>query len=247
MIPKKIFFTHETKKYINKAILQEWRKNNPDFKIFFFNSMQRIRFIKTHYNEYYKYYMRTAHEYGALRADIWRYLVIYHYGGVYIDHKVRILESLSSILDMKSDMCVTYKGNKRSFYTKMKNFMCGEEVIQYFFAARKNSKILKRVLSLMLVRLKEQTQVVHKPLKYFLYPGTGNSGVYGVFFTTGPLMFTHALKDHLAKVDVHNNEIEGAVQYPKLSIFSFGKNSGWSYLVKIFSENNYHFCRKNIL
>ena len=129
----------------------------------------------------------------------------------------------------------------------MRNLFCGEEIVQYFFAAQKRSKILYRVLRVLLFRLRQQTQRVPKPLKFFLYPGTGNSGAYGVYYTTGPLMFTHALNDHLELVDVHMNEVEGAVEYPNLSFFSCGKDSAWSYLQHICSKKNYTFCRKPIL
>lgn len=246
MIPKHIFFTHEDKSKIIDNILKEWKHHNPDFTFHFFNSDQRATFIKKHYPEFMKYYISTNKQYGALRADIWRYLVIYHYGGVYIDHKVRILKPISSTLDLNAEMCVTYKGSKRSLYTKIKNLFAHEELVQYCFAAEKNSKHLKQVIDLMLDRLKQQSYFVGKPCRYFLYPGTGNSGVYGVFYTTGPLMFTDALKNDFDSIKLYNNEFYGMIEYPLLKTCSLGNDSCWYYIALHMSAKSYHFCTEKI-
>ena len=246
MIPKRIFFTHEDKSRIIDDILKEWKQHNPDFTFHFFNGDQRATFIKKHYPDFFKYYVSTNNHYGALRADIWRYLVIYHFGGVYIDHKVRILKSLSQTLDLNAEMCVSYKGSKRSLYTKLKNWFSEEELIQYCFAAEKNSKHLKQVIDLMLDRLKQQSYFIEKPCKYFLYPGTGNSGVYGVFYTTGPLMFTEALKGSFDNIKLYNNEFDGTVEYPLLKTCSVGKDSCWHYITFHMSAKSYHFCTEKI-
>lgn len=246
MIPKRLFFTHENKSRIIDDILKEWKRHNPGFEFHFFNSDQRAMFIKKHYPEFFKYYAQTNEEYGALRADMWRYLVIYHYGGVYIDHKVRILKPIAQAIDLNAEICVSYKGSKRSLYTKIKNWFSDEELIQYCFAAEKKSKHLKRVIDLMLDRLKQQSYFVRKPWRYFLYPGSGNSGVYGVFYTTGPLMFTDALKDGSDKIKLYNNEFDGAIEYPVLKTCSIKKDSCWYYLTLHMSSNSYHFCTKNI-
>jgi len=248
MIPKQIFFTHENKSYIIKDILQEWKQNNPDFTFHFYNREKRENFLKKYYPQFFMYYMSTNSEYGALRADIWRYLIIYHHGGVYIDHKVRILKSLSSTLDLNAELCVSYKGDKRSLYTKLKNWICEEEeLIQYCFAGKKKSKQLKKVIDLMLERLKQQRTFIYKPWKRILYPGTGHSGVYGVFYTTGPLMFTDALKDSFDKMKIWNNEFDESIEYPILKLCSFTEETMFSYGALHLLSNSYHFCTKKIL
>ena len=246
MIPKQIFFTHEDQSKIIEEIFQEWKLHNPDFTFHFFNSERRVQFIKKHYPEFLKYYLSTNDHYGALRADIWRYLVIYHHGGVYIDHKVRILKPIETSIDLDAEMCVSYKGNKRSLYTIVKNWFGGEELVQYFFAAEKKSKSLKKVIDLMLDRLKQQSYFVAKPCKYCLYPGTGNSGVYGVFYTTGPLLFTDALKDSFASIKTYNNEFYEMIEYPPLKTCALGRESCWHYLLLNLTAKGYHFCKEKI-
>ena len=40
-----------------------------------------------------------ACNYGVMRADLWRYLILYWYGGVYLDMKSRVLQSLTLLFD----------------------------------------------------------------------------------------------------------------------------------------------------
>lgn len=40
---------------------------------------------------------------GAYKADLWRYMVLWAYGGIYLDESVRLMANLSSWLDWQSD------------------------------------------------------------------------------------------------------------------------------------------------
>ena len=247
MIPKNLFFTHEDKHCLLPHVVDEWKHYNPDFTLRFYNKHERRKFIQKHYPDIFKYYILVRDEYGAMKADIWRYLVVYHYGGVYIDHKIRITRPIADFVDFNQDMCVTYKGKHRSIYTKAKALFHPEELVQYFFAAQKHSASLKKVIDLMRVRLHQQQSVVPKPLGYTMYPGTGNSGIYAVFHTTGPLMFTHALQHSMGDIHVSNHEFDCSIQYPSLHMCICMQGSCLQYLLKNMFGSSYHFCNKTLL
>ena len=85
MIPKKIFQTHKSINYIlskpkiRKAI-DTW-KNNKDFKYYFFTDDLCEKFIKEYFNEdVYKAYNRLP--LAVMKADLWRYCVIYHFSEI---------------------------------------------------------------------------------------------------------------------------------------------------------------------
>lgn len=59
---------------------------NPGWEHRLYNSAKAERFIADHYGVgTLAAYLRIGPEYGAARADLLRYLVIYKHGGVYLD------------------------------------------------------------------------------------------------------------------------------------------------------------------
>ncbi|KAF0654327.1 mannosyltransferase OCH1-like enzyme [Cyanobium sp. Copco_Reservoir_LC18] len=72
---------------------------NPDFTYRFYDDHDRERLIGEIYGEaILARYRRIDPAYGAARADLFRYLCIYHFGGVYLDVKVGVTRPLSDVL-----------------------------------------------------------------------------------------------------------------------------------------------------
>ncbi len=72
---------------------------NPDFTYCFYDDHDRERLIGEIYGEaILARYRRINPVYGAARADLFRYLCIYHFGGVYLDVKVGLTRPLSDVL-----------------------------------------------------------------------------------------------------------------------------------------------------
>jgi hypothetical protein len=68
---------------------------NPDFSYRFYDDGDRERFIGDTYGEaILARYRRIDPAYGAARADLFRYLCVYHFGGVYLDVKVAVTRPL---------------------------------------------------------------------------------------------------------------------------------------------------------
>lgn len=85
-IPKKIFQTWKTKTISDEVqyLTNTWRTNNPDYVYHLFDDNDCEEFIKTHFDiKVYQAYCRIFP--GAYKADMWRYCVLYIFGGIYID------------------------------------------------------------------------------------------------------------------------------------------------------------------
>lgn len=81
---------------------------------------------------------------GVQKGDIARILLVYHYGGIYIDLDVLILRDFGELLDMNSNkLYITYEpsGQTRALYNSDK-YICNA-----FFAANKNNNMLKIILN----------------------------------------------------------------------------------------------------
>jgi len=76
------------------------KKQNPEFKIFLYDEKDCQEFIKKNYsNEIYHTYMCLIPQ--AYKSDLWRYCVLYKYGGIYYDIKFVPIDDFkfASLLD----------------------------------------------------------------------------------------------------------------------------------------------------
>jgi mannosyltransferase OCH1-like enzyme len=60
-----------------------WIKLNPEYQYNLVDDDEIKKFIQTHFPHYLPAFGKIEH--GASRADLWRYLVMFKYGGVYAD------------------------------------------------------------------------------------------------------------------------------------------------------------------
>ena len=99
-IPRNIFQTWETRNISIELNLlcQTWRENNKKYTYFLFDDNERKEFIKKHFDEkIYKSYCKIIP--GAFKADLWRYCVLYIYGGIFVDLDTICYNSIDILLD----------------------------------------------------------------------------------------------------------------------------------------------------
>lgn len=99
-IPKKMFQTWKTKDLsdIVTVLSNSWKKKNPEYDYYLFDDSDCDEYIKLNFDpRVYKAYQKIIP--GALKADLWRYCVLYIQGGVYIDLDTFCLGSIDDLLD----------------------------------------------------------------------------------------------------------------------------------------------------
>jgi len=99
-IPKIIYQTCKDKTVPTRMFnaIKSWREMNPDYKYCFFDDDNCRDFLIREFDE------RVIKAYdnlipGAYKADLWRYCILYIYGGVYADVKMICEVSLDDIID----------------------------------------------------------------------------------------------------------------------------------------------------
>ena len=80
-----------------KACVNSCKINLNGAKIFFYDDQEALDFVETYYPEFLSVYL--GYPSGILRADIWRVLVLYKFGGVYADIDVECLRPLDQLLE----------------------------------------------------------------------------------------------------------------------------------------------------
>ena len=73
---------------------------------YIYNNSQMESFVKEHFPEYYESYSSINKEYNVAKTDFFRYMVVYHYGGVYIDIKSGFKVPLREIWSHIHTWCV---------------------------------------------------------------------------------------------------------------------------------------------
>jgi mannosyltransferase OCH1-like enzyme len=142
LIPKIIWQTYKDPKdtlaiYMHEA-MDTWKNLNPEYEHRYMDDTQAAEFIKNEYGqEWYDIFIGLP--VGVMRGDLWRYMVIYKYGGVYADLDTECLKPISSwmIEDKQFIVC-----------PETSDHFC-----QWTFASTAGHPILKSVLDLIKHRL----------------------------------------------------------------------------------------------
>ncbi len=114
MIPKII---HQTWKTLDvpeewKEAVESCKNRHKDYKhIIWSHEMMEI-FVKKEYPNFYDTYMSYPHD--IQRCDAFRYLVLYKYGGIYLDMDIICKKKLDSLL--KYELVISRSSNITSFY-----------------------------------------------------------------------------------------------------------------------------------
>jgi len=88
---------------IYKAYSDKIKMYNPEWNYMFFTDKDIIHFILEKMPEHYNSFEQFKHKIQQL--DYFRYLVIYYYGGVYLDLDINILDSLNDLYYNNPEMC----------------------------------------------------------------------------------------------------------------------------------------------
>lgn len=187
-IPKRIFQTHKSIEYIRskpklQMAINSWRRFVPEFGYHFYTNEMCDEFMKTEMVQefgdvIYEVYKRLP--LAVMRADLWRYCIIYKYGGIYAD---------------TDTIC---KCNPNIFTTYKTMIVCAPEddamhLCQWTFAAPANSPILKSIIELSIKR------TVNMPVI---------KGEHVIHFLTGPGVFTEGIEQFMQEnnMKIFNNK-----------------------------------------
>src|SRR5665647_2747688 len=111
-IPKIIWQTMKTNRVpvFMKNYADTWIEHNPEYEYRFHDDNDITEFITNEFPDYLEGYKKL--KYGASKADLWRYLIIYKYGGVYADMDCRCVNPLRQWIDPESAFVTQLGTNK---------------------------------------------------------------------------------------------------------------------------------------
>jgi len=186
-----IFQTHKNINYIlkNKQLSQSvysWAKfNNHSFNHHFYNDTQCDLFMKniaSYINEdIYNAYCKLP--LAVMKADLWRYCIIYHFGGIYADTDTICKTNPTLFIN---DSLLTIVPENRC------------HLCQWVFAAPKGSPVLKSVIDLSVERILSAQEI---------------KGEHIVHHLTGPGVFTDGIEKYLKEQQLPTFEQNRTLYY----------------------------------
>jgi len=220
-IPKNIFQTYYTKNLpLNyKKITNHLIKQNQEYKYYLFDNKDMHNFVKNNYPQYWKSFNSIADDYIVAKSDFFRYMVIYHYGGVYFDIKSGCKIPLRYIIKPNDEFILpiwtTYNFNNYIRYINKVSYNKVELYCQWVIISIKNNPILKILLDNINISI--QNYNINKD----------GYGSYGVFNLTGPLKYQEI-------IDKYKNNY-------KLKIIYYNQLLNNNLIYSYFNKNYYDF------
>lgn len=163
------------------------RALNPGWEYRFYDDDDIKNFIQSNYPPLvWTYFERIDRRYGAARADMFRYLLLYKIGGVYLDIKSAAVRPLDQGLHA-GDRYLLSQWNLKDGEFAWGNHdelrhVAGGEYQQWYIACAPGHPYLKAVIESVLSNLDAYDPVLH------------GVGKYGVLRVTGPVAYTLAIE-----------------------------------------------------
>ena len=185
MIPKKIFQTYSSFDELHpdmKANSKKISEMHPDWEYTFFSEPDVLSFISEQFGKrFLEYYQKIDSDYGGTRADFFRYLVIFKYGGVYLDIKSGLTKHLNKIiLDGDSFLC-SHWPKRYSGWGQYRDLNGKPEFQNWFIISESNHPFLALAISNAVDNIVNYDQSVH------------GVGKIGGIRTTGPIPYSKAI------------------------------------------------------
>ena len=194
-------------------------QNLPDWEHIIYGDKEVDEFLEKEFGKediITKAYYLINPKYGAARADLFRYLIIYKYGGLYLDMKSYVKNSLPQLPD-DMDMWVSGWGYENPPHINM--FPPTGEYQNWYIYARKGAPVLKNIIEKIVSNIYDLYINPNKivDISDSLHSKTISKGT--VLSVTGPIAMTIAIIISKNNKSVYyNNSIN------KILSYNYGKN-----------------------
>jgi mannosyltransferase OCH1-like enzyme len=190
-IPKRIHQVYFSDRALPDEIEMNIRallEKNPDWDYKLYNEGEMQDFVNKNFcREIVRTYEKLDQSYGAARVDLFRYLLLYRLGGVYLDIKSSAGLPLSEVIRSGDTFLISqWRNNSDEQHAGWGlhddiNWVPGGEFQQWYIAAAPEHPFLAAVIENVLRNIKLYNQGLH------------GSGQYGVLRLTGPIAYTASI------------------------------------------------------
>lgn len=188
--------THQLPPNFEKYV-SSW-KNLQDYTHILYNDQQCTQFISQHYPQYLGLFKEL--EKGVQRADVFRYLVIHKYGGVYADIDTICTRDITPLLQgHRMVVGVEYEPKYNNGRT---------QYLQWFFASVPGNDILLGIVD----NIQQRLDIKKKWGTWFplVLDGRRNTELDRTLWLTGPFVFSDCIEPYTKHIKVYPRCILGS-------------------------------------
>jgi mannosyltransferase OCH1-like enzyme len=174
-----------------QANVDALRAANPGWEYRFYDDDDILRFIRENFPPaVLERFLRIDVRYGAARADLFRYLLMYKVGGVYLDIKSGAKHAFDSVLQPDDRFVLSYWNASNAAsgwgqHYELRDIAAGE-LQQWHIVCAPGHPFMKAVIDTVLANIDTYVPSLH---------GVGKNGVLRA---TGPIAYTRAIHRILA-------------------------------------------------
>jgi len=189
-IPQVVHQTFRTRRLKPElaASVEEMRRRNPNWDYRFYDDNDLHDYVSRHYGpDFVSYFEAINDRYAPAKADLFRYLLMYREGGLYLDIKSQATRPLDEVIDRSDQFLISqWRNGPDSRYrtwglhSELRN-VPGGEYQQWFILAAPGHPFLRAAIESVLRNLRR-----YNPVRY----GVGKQAVLR---TTGPIAYTLAI------------------------------------------------------
>jgi len=230
LVQKNIFQTYKGElEELDDEILENIdviKRLNPDWNYRYFSDLDCDKWVSQNYpGEVYDIWSRI--KIGVAKSDLFRYLLIYKEGGVYLDIKSSIVYPLDYILRDQTE--IVFQHWKEKYHHKILKYQFGE-FQNWFLIFPKGHGILQHCIERVIQNLKNYQFDPVEDIKF------------QILKTTGPIAYSQSILEWIEKKGRHGIVEHESTQndgWPTGLVYSFYTLFGKFYADKIKSyENN---------
>lgn len=171
-----------------KRNIEDLKSRNPDWAYRFFDDEQMKSYLRSHLKpEEWELLQEVNPKYGVVLADVFRYVFIYHEGGVYLDVKSTARRALTEVIDPDATFVISQWHNKvgdlyvgYGLHPELAG-VPGGEFQQWSVMAEPGHPFLKAVIRRVICNIRTYT------------PSQFGTDADGILRVSGPIAFTQAI------------------------------------------------------
>lgn len=231
LIPKIIHQTFSDNSKLQTELLSNincLKTNNPGWEYRLYEDKDIVSFINKYYGSYVlKRFNQINPLYGAARADLFRYLLMYQCGGVYLDIKSTVRKPIDEVLRPDDQYLLSqWKHTPGELHQRwgLHPDLChisGGEFQQWHIVARPQHPFLKSVIANVLRNID------------IYQPDDQGVGKIGVLRTTGPIAYTLSIAPLLKNGQCRFVDIQKDLSF----VYSIYESSGASFHESVFKDH----------
>ncbi len=205
-IPKRIYQTCANVSSLRPEILKNIEKikaMNPDWEYFIFDNEALQKYFENHLDAHaLRAISKVNPKYRVVLADLFRYLVVYHHGGVYLDIKSTLNKPLNDVILPDDELVLSQWRNRlgeefegSGYYPELSR-VPGGEFQQWHIIARENHPLLLTVINQVILNIQNYS------------PSWFGIAKEGVLRLSGPICYTQCIAGGIGKYNIRFVDIQ---------------------------------------